>query len=147
MKLVKLLSTALILTALSIPVTAKSDGTEMAIKAAINGLEKALNGSNIKQIRNMYTDKAMVVPMEAEILDNNSAIVAFWNQQLNKGKSHYRIDVIDLQVNRNIAQLSAMWTATVTTSGEATKIMDGYMTNVLERQPDGNWKIRMQNWN
>lgn len=147
MKPLKLLSTALILTALSIPVTAKSDGTEMEIKATINGLEQALNGSNIREIRNMYTDKAMVVPMEAEILDDNSAIVSFWNQQLNKGKSHYRIDVIDLQVHRNIAQLSAMWTATITTSGEATKIMDGYMTNVLERQPDGNWKIRMQNWN
>lgn len=147
MKLIKLLSTAVILSALSIPVTAKSDSTEMDIKATISGLEQALNNSNMQELENIYTDRAMVVPMAAEILDDNNAIISFWNQQLNKGKSHYRIDVIDLQINRNIAQLSAMWSATVTTSGESTQILDGYMTNVLERQPDGNWKIRIQNWN
>ena len=147
MKLIKLLSTTIILSALSIPVTAKSDSTEMEIKATINGLEQALNNSNIKEIRKIYTDKAMVVPTEAKILDDNTAIVSFWNKELNKGKSHYKIDVIDMRVDRNIAQLSAMWSATVTTSAENTEILDGYMTNVLERQPDGNWKIRMQNWN
>ena len=147
MKLIKLLSTTLILSVLSIPVTAKSDSTETEIKATISGLEQALNNSNIKEIRDIYTDKAMVVPVQDKILDDNTAIVSFWNKELNKGKSHYRIDVIDMQVNRNVAQLSAMWSATVTTSGEHTQILDGYMTNVLERQPDGNWKIRMQNWN
>ena len=147
MRLIKLLSTALILTALSIPVTAKSDSTEMELKATIDGLEQALNESNIKKIQSIYTDKAMVVPNEAEILDDNSAIVSFWNNKLNQGKSHYRIDVIDMQVNQNVAQLSAIWSATVTTSAAKTEILDGYMTNVLERQPDGNWKIRMQNWN
>jgi uncharacterized protein (TIGR02246 family) len=147
MKLIKLLSAAVILSALSIPVSAKSDSTEMDIKATINGLEKALNENNIKELKNIYTDRAMVVPVQAAILDDYSAIISFWNQQLNKGKSHYRIDVIDMQVNRNIARLSAMWSATVTTGGDSTQILDGYMTNVLERQPDGNWKIRMQNWN
>ena len=147
MRLIKLLSTTLILTALSIPVTAKSDSTEMELKATIDGLEQALNESNIKKIQSIYTDKAMVVPNEAEILDDNSAIVSFWNNKLNQGKSHYRIDVIDMQVNQNVAQLSAIWSATVTTSAAKTEILDGYMTNVLERQPDGNWKIRMQNWN
>lgn len=147
MKYINLTLTLVCLLALSIPVTAKSDSTEAAIKATINGLVQGLNEKDIRKIHETYTEKAMLVPTQAEILDDNSQIVSFWHHQLNQGKSHYRIDIIDLRVNRNIAQMSAMWTATITTGGAGTRIVDGYMTNVLERQADGNWKIRIQNWN
>lgn len=147
MKFIKLSVLMVCLSALSIPVPAKSDSAEVAIKATINGLVQGLNEKNIGKIKDTYTEKAMLVPTQAEILDDNSQIVSFWHSQLNKGKSHYRIDIIDLRVNRNIAQMSAMWTATITTGGARTRFVDGYMTNVLERQADGNWKIRIQNWN
>ena len=147
MKYINLTLTMVCLLALSIPVAAKSDSAEVAIKATINGLVQGLNEKNIRKIHDTYTEKAMLVPTQAKILDDNSQIVSFWHKQLNKAKSHYRIDIIDLRVNSNIARISAMWTATITTGGARTRIVDGYMTNVLERQADGNWKIRIQNWN
>lgn len=147
MNIIKLTLTMVCLSALSIPVTAKSDSAEVAIKATINSLVSGLNEKNIRKIHDTYAEKAMLVPTQAEILDDNSQIVSFWHNQLNKGKCYYRIDIIDLHVNRNIARMSAMWTASITTGGASTRIVDGYMTNVLERQADGHWKIRIQNWN
>ena len=147
MKAINLLSATALLLALSIPATAMSDGTEENIRATMDSLEQALNENNIVKLRHIYSDKAMVVPNHEEILDDNSAIVTFWDNRLNRGKSLYQIDVIDLQVDRNIAFLSAMWSATVIRHGEKAEIVDGYMSNVLERQPDGDWKIRIQNWN
>lgn len=147
MILTKRLFALTLLAALSISATANSQTTEFEIKATIDDLENALNDSNIIELNDIYSDKAMVIPAEKDALNDKPAITAFWNNRLNDGKSHFKIDVIDLQVKNNIAYLSALWSATVIKDGTSPEILDGYMSNVLERQSDGNWKIRVQNWN
>ena len=122
-------------------------GNETEIKETMNGLEKALNTSDISELQKIYSDEAQVTPANAEVLNDLPSIATFWNNRLSEGKSIYNIDVIDLQINDNVAYISALWSATVTTDGAHTEIRDGYLSNELERNTDGNWKIRVQNWN
>lgn len=147
MKLTKTFAMLLLTTTLSVSVTAMSDQTENDIQATINGLETALNNKDTGILKTLYSDEAMLIAEESEILNDKAAIVSFWNNQLNEAKSRYHIDVIDFRVNDNIAYLSALWSATVVTDASNIEVMDGYLSNVLERQENGHWKIRIQNWN
>ncbi|MFQ5658829.1 MAG: YybH family protein [Gammaproteobacteria bacterium] len=136
----------LLSTVLTLPAGATSEQTGNAIQATIEGLESALNDNDIKGIRESYTDNATLIPSESETLNNRAEIGSFWNAKLNMAKSRYHIDVIDFRVDNNIAYLSALWTATFIKAGIQAQIRDGYLSSVLERQQDGDWKIHSQTW-
>ena len=71
----------------------------------------------------------------------------FWDNKLTTAQSRYRIDVIDVHVTNNVAHLSALWSATVISPGIGAEVKDGYLSNVMQRQDDGSWKIHIQSWN
>lgn len=146
MKLTKTLATALIWAAFSIPASAISDTPEYEIKATISSMERALNDSNIQQLKAVYTDDAVLIPAEDRALNDKKAIVSFWHDRFNNATSRYHIDVIHYRVNKNIAHLSALWSATVITPDIQSEVRYGYLTNVMKRQPDGSWKIQQQSW-
>lgn len=146
MKFSKKFLALIFLTVLGYSNIAATEAPEVQVKATINTLENALNDNNIVELESIYSDEATVIPSETEVITDKSAIASFWNGQLSKGKSLYNINIIDLQVTNNIAYLSASWSATVIKDGDY-EILDGYVSNVLEKQSDGNWKIRVQNWN
>lgn len=146
MKIKNKLTALLFLSALGISVAAMSDTTESDIRITINTLESALNGSNLKELSALYTEDATVILVEDDVLDDNNEIIKFWDNELNSTKSNYHIDVIDFQVNKNVAYISALWSATVIV-GSNVEVRDGYLTSYLSRQLDGRWKIHAQNWN
>lgn len=147
MKITKTIAAMLICAAFSISATAKSDTTDHDIKAAVAEMERALNDSDIQELRNMYTDDAVVIPAESHALDDKGAILSFWNNKFSAAKSRYHFDVIHYRVRNNIAHLSALWSATVITPDIQSEVEYGFLTNVMERQQDGSWKIQVQNWN
>lgn len=147
MKLTKTIAALLVCAAFSISATAKSDTTDLEIRATIDDMEQALNDSNIQDLKAMYTDNAIVIPDKAKVLDDKHAIVSFWNNQFSAAKSRYHINVIHYRVNDNVAHLSALWSATVITHDIQSEVKYGYLTNVMQRQQDGSWKILEQSWN
>ena len=147
MKLTKTIMTIIFSAVISISVTAKSDTTEYEIEATMTDLVNALNDKDIQELRMIYTEDAVVIPAETPVLEDTHAILSFWQNKLSAGKSRYRIDVIDFRVRNNIAHLSALWSATVISPGTRAEVRDGYLTNVMERQDDGRWKIHIQTWN
>ena len=146
MKLTKTFAALLICAAFNIPASAKSDTPEQEIKATISIMEQALNNNNIQKLKAVYADDAVVVPHETKVLNDKQAIVSFWNEQFSSARSYYHIDVIHFRVGKNIAHLSALWSATVITPDIQSDVKYGYLTNVMKRQADGSWKIQEQSW-
>ena len=99
------------------------------------------------ELTNMYTDEAILIPPTGEILTGPDAIKDYWAEVRNGGVSEYTIDTINLHIDGNIAHQSAYWQAHYMGANGEPVYFDGAMTNVLERQGNGQWKIRMQTWN
>jgi len=146
MKLTKTFAAVLIWAAFSIPASAISETPEYEIKAAMADMEQALNDSNIRKLKTIYTNDAVLIPTEARVLNDKKAIVSFWHERFSNATSRYHIDVIHYRVNKNIAHLSALWSATVITPDIQSEVKYGYLSNVMKRQPDGSWKIAEQSW-
>ena len=76
MKLTNLFPVLFFVTVLNLSVSVTSAADESDIEATINGLENALNKNNIVQIRNLYSDEAMIIPNDSEVIKDKPAIVS-----------------------------------------------------------------------
>jgi ketosteroid isomerase-like protein len=72
-------------------------------------------------------------------------IEKFWAAKFGAGVRDFRLDRINLRADGNRVYQTAVWSASVSTAGRSHAI-DGEMTSVIERQSDGTWQIRLQNW-
>jgi ketosteroid isomerase-like protein len=102
---------------------------------------------NTTLLMTLYTKDAIVFPPSSEILDSSAAIIAYLDGLIKVGINEYSISNVDLNVKGDIAYETALWEATrVDASGNVIKF-EGNITNVLEKQNDGSWKIKYQSWN
>ena len=146
MNILKPISALLLTTALISGVSAEINESS-AITAIDSNWSESFNAGQISTLFDMYTHNAVVIPPSSEILSYQAAITSYWNELRNIGMGEYRIDTIDVLIEGDIAYQLALWEATLTTADGNTTLIDGTMTNVLQRQPDGHWKIRLQSWN
>lgn len=118
--------------------------------AAINALninwDNAVNRGDTKELVSLYADNAVIMPPSSEILSDRKAIKNYWDGLRKVGVNAYVIRTIDLRIDGDKAYQTALWEATRTTDGNVIQF-DGNMSNVLERQKDGSWKIMLQSWN
>ena len=117
-----------------------------AIQSLNSGWDKALNKGNTSELVKSYTDNAVVMPPSSEILTNHAAIKNYWDGLRKVGVNDYAIHIIDLRIEGDKAYQTALWEATRTADGNVIQF-EGNMSNVLERQKDGSWKIALQSWN
>ena len=117
-----------------------------AIQSLNSGWDKALNKGNTSELVKSYTDNAVVMPPSSEILTNHAAIKNYWDGLRKVGVNDYAIHIIDLRIEGDKAYQTALWEATRTADGNVIQF-EGNMSNVLERQKDGSWKITLQSWN
>lgn len=95
----------------------------------------------------LYTENAVVFPPSSEILDSPAAIIAYLDGLKKVGVKEYSISNVNMDIKGDIAYETALWEATrVDANGNVIKF-DGNITNVLEKQEDGSWKIKYQSWN
>ena len=118
-----------------------------AIRTSDLGWEFASISGQTVRLLDMYTENAIVIPPTSEILSDPSAIEGYWAEVMASGVSEYVIDTVNLHVEGDVAHQTALWQASIMTEDGNVIHFDGAMTNVLERQDDGLWKIRMQSWN
>jgi len=127
--------------------------------AASNALETAdlemldslwasnFDNGNTAGLVTLYTKDAMVFPPSSEILEGRLAITTYLDGLREVGFTKYSISNVDMQVKGDIAYSTELWEAIrIGTDGKEI-ILDGNITNVLERQNDGSWKIKLQSWN
>ena len=124
-----------------------SPGYPTSIKAGLLGWEYDSSNGETVNLLDMYTDDAVLIPPSSEIVTGPYAILAFWNEILRGGISEYEIDTINLHIDGDTAYQTAYWQSSFTSENGKVFHIDGTMTNVLQRQPNGLWKIRTQSWN
>jgi ketosteroid isomerase-like protein len=108
--------------------------------------EVAFNTGNAAALTDLYSEDAVVMPPSLEILNAPDTIENYWVEQMHAGTDNFRVQTINLKVENDIIYQTAVWIATVTSNGVSTDL-DGEMTNVITRQEDGSWKIKLQSWN
>ena len=135
-----------ILLAISPGASADASPSE-AIQQNIQGWETALNTGNTTALQNIYTEDAVVMPPSSEILSNRDAIKTYWDGLLGVGVGEYSVDTVDIRFDGNVAYQTVLWEMTRTDIEGNTLQFSGNMSNVLERQQDGSWKISLQSWN
>ena len=118
---------------------------------AINALNikwnAAINQGDTTQLVGLYADNAVMMPPSSEILSDRGAIKNYWDVLREVGIDAYAINTVDLRINGNTAYQTILWEATRNAADGNVIQFDGNMSNVLERQKDGTWKIKLQSWN
>ena len=99
------------------------------------------------QLVGLYADNAVMMPPSSEILSDRGAIKNYWDVLREVGIDAYAINTVDLRINGNTAYQTILWEATRNAADGNVIQFDGNMSNVLERQKDGSWKIKLQSWN
>jgi len=118
---------------------------------AINALNikwnAAINQGDTTQLVGLYADNAVMMPPSSEILSDQGAIKNYWDDLREVGIDAYAINIVDLRINGDTAYQTILWEATRNAADGNVIQFDGNMSNVLERQKDGTWKIKLQSWN
>jgi ketosteroid isomerase-like protein len=107
----------------------------------------SFDNGNTESLKSLYTENAMAFPPSSEILQGPTAISAYLESLKKVGFGEYSISNVDTQIKGDTAYTTALWETTRIDANGNEIILDGNITNVLERQVDGSWKIKLQSWN
>jgi uncharacterized protein (TIGR02246 family) len=108
--------------------------------------EMAINSGDASALADLYAKDAVVVPPSLEIINAQDEIRNNWVSQRLNGTENFQVQTVDLRLQDDLIYQTAFWLATVTENGIAIELA-GEMTNVMSRQNDGSWKIKLQSWN
>ena len=136
----------LILSLLMFPASAVPNASESELWITNKTWEIAFNTGDTAALTELYSEDAIVVPPSLEILNAPQTIENYWIEQIHAGTDNFRVQTINLKIEEDVIYQTAVWIATVTSNGVSTDL-DGEMTNVITRQQDGSWKIKLQSWN
>ena len=106
-----------------------------------------LETGDTRAMGRFYTIDAVMLPPSSEILSNPDDIKSYWELLKGVGVSNYAIYPVALRVEGDTAYQTALWEAVrYNSEGEPIKLQ-GNISNVLVKQEDGSWKIKLQSWN
>jgi ketosteroid isomerase-like protein len=105
-----------------------------------------VNTGDTAAIARLYTDDAVLVSPGTELIAAPGAIGDYWIAKRKSGASDFRVLSVNERLDGDTLYQSAVWTSKFTSNGRISQL-EGQMTNVLARQPDGSWKIQLQSWN
>ena len=106
----------------------------------------AVNSGDNAAIARLYTEDAVLVSPGTELISSPDAIGDYWIAKRESGASDFRYLSVNEKREGDTLYQSAVWTSKFTSNGHVNSL-EGQMTNVLARQPDGGWKIKLQSWN
>lgn len=107
----------------------------------------SFDNGNTESLKSLYTENAMAFPPSSEILQGPIAISTYLESLREVGFGEYSISNVDMQIKGDTAYTTALWEVTRVDAYDNEIKLDGNITNVLERQADGSWKIKLQSWN
>lgn len=145
----KVISTvcALAMTLAAVPAVNGVNNQSAAIEASNHRWLSAFNRGDTRELAELYTSDAVIMPPSSEILSNPVAIKSYWDGLRSIGVNDFALYTVNTEREGDTVYQSAMWEATRYTARGDTVRFDGNMYSVLERQKDGSWKIRLQSWN
>ncbi|MCI0399875.1 MAG: SgcJ/EcaC family oxidoreductase [Gammaproteobacteria bacterium] len=125
---------------------AESEDVRKVAEANIAKWNSAFNRGDAPAVAALYAKDAILLPSSGPALSGAENIRGFWEDLIDLGWGDYTVDVVDVHGEGNLIYVAGIWSATRTADGRQ-YYYEGNVVNVLERQDDGSWKTRMQNWN
>lgn len=105
------------------------------------------NAGSKDSLMKLYSDEAVLFQSNNEIVDGTEAINDYLNRLNYLNVEDFIIWDVEMDASGKVAYETALWQATSIDANGQTVSYDVNVTNVLEKQADGSWKIRMQSWN
>jgi len=129
-------------------------GEEMDVAQAQKAIEKggaqfveALNRGDAAAIAAMYTDDAILLPPNSEMIRGRQGVQEFWNTALQMGVKSVTVTTVDTHVSGDTAYRVVKYTLTIQPQGQGSMIDSGKAVDLWKRQADGSWKVQVDIWN
>ena len=116
------------------------------IEAANDKLVAALNGGDAAGIAVLYTEDAMLLPPNSEMLEGREAVQAFWQGGIDMGIKEATLETEVVEARGNAAYEVGKYTMIIEPPGGPTISDRGKYLVVWKRQ-EGSWKLHADSWN
>jgi uncharacterized protein (TIGR02246 family) len=134
---------AVMLSAQAVP--AQDARTE--IEAANKKYDATFNQKDATGLTALYTADAKLVPPAKVVISGKDEIIKFWEKGFQGGFADHKIDIIEVKTFGNWAYQASHWSVTGPGKEGGRVPHEGKLVSILEKQPDGTWKIRLHTWN
>ena len=116
------------------------------IEAANDKLVAALNGGDAAGIAVLYTEDAMLLPPNSEMLEGREAVQAFWQGGIDMGIKEATLETEVVEARGNAAYEVGKYTMIIEPPGGPAISDNGKYLIVWKRQ-EGSWKLHADMWN
>jgi len=117
------------------------------IKETINSLyqnfESTFAQGNAKSISEFYTERAMLVPPESDLVQGKENIAAFWQTAIDMGIKSVKLNLLEIEQHGD----TAIEVGKYTMMTENNDVIDHGKGIVIWKLENGHWKLHRDMWN
>jgi len=126
---------------------AKADPARAAIEKQNAAFSAAFARGDAAALAAAYTDDAIVLPPDAEMVRGKAGIEALWKGLISAGAKSLALTTVDVQSSGALAVETGTGILKLQPSGAAEQTQSAKYVVVWKRQADGSWKLHRDMWN
>ena len=126
---------------------AKADPARAAIEKQNAAFSAAFARGDAAALAAAYTDDAIVLPPDAEMVRGKAGIEALWKGLISAGAKSLALTTVDVQSSGALAVETGTGILKIQPSGAAEQTQSAKYVVVWKRQADGSWKLHRDMWN
>jgi uncharacterized protein (TIGR02246 family) len=128
--------------------TPKADPARASIEKLGTAFADAFNRGDIAAIAAMYSDDAVVLPPDSDLVQGRSAIEALWKSTRDSGMRDLAFTILEVHSSRDLAVEVGKADFKMQTADQAESPSQTVKYVVVwKRQKDGTWKLFRDIWN
>ena len=117
------------------------------IESANREIGKAFSSGDIAALAAFYTEDAVVLPPNSQMIRGRKAIEEFWKGAVGMGVRSIQLSTIDVQSSGDLAYEIGNATMQIQPQGGSASRETVKYVVVWKRQPDNSWKLAVDIWN
>ena len=117
------------------------------IESANREIGKAFSSGDIAALAAFYTEDAVVLPPNSQMIRGRKAIEEFWKGAVGMGVRSIQLNTIDVQSSGDLAYEIGNATMQIQPQGGSASRETVKYVVVWKRQPDNSWKLAADIWN
>jgi uncharacterized protein (TIGR02246 family) len=121
--------------------------TEEDVKATYAAWGAAFAKSDAKAIAALYSDDALFLPTNHEVMKGPAGVEKFFSGLFGMGATGHKLELIEARGDGNLLYGAAKWSANGKDASGKDQPWGGVATHVFERQGDGSLKIKLHTFN
>jgi uncharacterized protein (TIGR02246 family) len=123
------------------------DAVRVAIEKRAAEFSAAFNRGDVKAVAAMYTEDAIALPPDADIVRGRTAIEKLWTDAMASGMKSITFTVLDVQSSGDLAVETGRAAIGLQTAGQPVTTQAGKYVVVWQRGADGQWRLLRDIWN